>query len=354
MTQYPHILVIGGGLIGIANARAFMTRGARVTLIERQASIGHGAGFANSGMIHPSQAWPWVESGLDETVQLLAARSVVKLAKHAPNHLKQRMRSLSLPDIDRSGGCYQIFDNPRARNTAQTRYKQIGIHAQACEQISRPALYFPGDFSADAYAWCRAEINALCAEGLDLHLGAQVKLTPSNAGIKAVINENIISADHIILCAGHGTNTVLSPLDLHLPLQAVRGFALDFNAASLNMTLPKAPVMDAASRTALTIFRHTLRLSGTLGEVSARPLWQRWCHLMPELMRQLPRPRQVWSGDRPVSLLGRPFITETPHKGLWVNTGHGHMGWTLSMASGELMAQMILDGETAPDFAWPQ
>jgi len=121
MTQYPHILIIGGGLIGIANARTFITRGAKVTLIEQQASIGRGAGYANSGMIRPSQAWPWVESGLDETVQLLAARRVAILAKNAPDHLKQRMQSLSLPDIDRSGGCYQIFDSMSARNTAKTK-----------------------------------------------------------------------------------------------------------------------------------------------------------------------------------------------------------------------------------------
>jgi len=354
MTQYPHILIIGGGLIGIANARTFITRGAKVTLIEQQASIGRGAGYANSGMIHPSQAWPWVESGLDETVQLLAARRVAILAKNAPDHLKQRMQSLSLPDIDRSGGCYQIFDSMSARNTAKTRYQQIGIRAKESEQISRPALYFPDDFSGNAYAWCRAEIEALIADGLDLRLNAQIKLSASNSGIKAIVNEKIISADHIILSAGHGTNAALSPLNLSLPLQAVRGFALDFNASSIDMPLPEAPVMDAGSRTALTIFGHTLRLSGTLGEVSARPLWQKWCHLMPELMQQLPPPHRIWSGDRPVSLLGRPFIGETPHKGLWVNTGHGHMGWTLSTASAELMARMILDDQTAPDFAWPK
>jgi D-amino-acid dehydrogenase len=70
-------------------------------------------------------------------------------------------------------------------------------------------------------------------------------------------------------------------------------------------------------------------------------------------MQALPRPDRVWSGDRPVSLLGRPIISESPIKGLWVNSGHGHMGWTLSMASGELIAQMIFDGQSAPAFSWP-
>lgn len=354
MTQSPHILIIGAGLIGLANARAFIARGARVTIAERQSEIGRGAGFANSGMIHPSQAWPWVESGLSEAAQLTASRSVAALAEQAPKLIKQRMQALSLGDVKRRAGCYQIFQDATARQKAKTRYETIGIDAEATQKLSHPALYFPDDFSGNAYDWSRAEIAALIKDGVSLHTNANITLSRSPTGVKAAVNGQNISADHIILSAGHGTEAALKPLGLRLPIKAVRGFALDFDASHIDMHLPEAPVMDAASRTALTIFGNVIRLSGTLGEVSARPLWQRWCRLMPELMRQLPRPHYVWSGDRPVSLLGRPIISEAPLKGLWVNTGHGHMGWTLSAASAELMARMILEGQTAPEFAWPQ
>jgi len=140
-----------------------------------------------------------------------------------------------------------------------------------------------------------------------------------------------VAADHIILCAGHKTNELLAPLGLNLPIKPVRGFAIDFNPNGFDLSdLPQAPVMDAASHSALTLFENHLRLSGTLGEQSARPLWQRWCELMPDVMAQLSAPQRIWSGYRPVSALGRPIISQSPLQGLWVNSGQ------------------------SPAFAWPE
>ncbi len=355
MTQHPHILIIGAGLIGIANARAFISRGAQVTLVEQKSAIGCGAGFANSGMIHPSQAWPWVQSGLCDKAQLAAAQSIAKLARHAAKQTKARMAALSLVGQAREPGCFQIFDNEAARAAALARYNLIHIKTEISQQFSRPALYFPDDFSGDAYQWCRAEINALIADGLTLHLGEKLSLIPDLVGFSVRLNGNIIKADHVIICAGHSVNTLLSPLNLSLPVIPIRGFALDFDAQGLDLSsLPKAPIMDAASRTALTRFDTTLRLSGTLGERSAAPLWQRWCRLIPDIMRRLPSPHQVWSGERPICALGRPVISQSPLKGLWVNGGHGHMGWTLALPSAALMARMILDGDAAHKFSWPK
>ena len=100
--------------------------------------------------------------------------------------------------------------------------------------------------------------------------------------------------------------------------------------------------MDAESRSAMTVLGQTLRFSGTLGEASAQPLLKRWFHLAPDIMSVLSPAREIWSGLRPISPRGRPYISATPIPNLWVNTGHGHMGWTLCTGSGELMSEMIL------------
>jgi D-amino-acid dehydrogenase len=354
MNQPPHILIIGAGLIGLATARACINRGARVSIIEKQAHIGCGAGFANSGMIHPSQAWPWVAGGMNNSAQLAAARDVAALSHQAAGLLKQRMNALSLADINRNQGCYQIFDDEALRNIYAARYEHIGTAAEKQTHIARPALYFPDDFSGSAYAWSRAEAAALIAEGVRIKTQITPSLKPAQHGAAISLNGEDIKADHIILCAGHRSNLALKPVGLHLPITPIRGFSLDFDASNIDLSpLPNAPVMDTSSRTALTRFGRVIRLSGSLGAASAQPLWQRWCQLIPDIMQALPRPDRVWSGDRPVSLLGRPIISESPIKGLWVNSGHGHMGWTLSMASGELIAQMIFDGQSAPAFSWP-
>ena len=102
--------------------------------------------------------------------------------------------------------------------------------------------------------------------------------------------------------------------------------------------------MDAQSHSALTIFKDHLRLSGTIDEEDAKPLLRRWAVLAPAIFGALQPATHLWTGQRPMSEAGRPYISSTSIKGLWVNSGHGHMGWTLSAGSGQLMADMILSG----------
>ena len=354
MAQPQHILIIGAGLIGLATARACVNSGAKVTLVERQSFTGHGAGFANSGMIHPSQAWPWVTGDLNIGAQLQAARNVADLARTSVTSLKDRMVKLGLSDIKRETACYKIFESHEARNLAKDQYSQIDIQTQDSVILGRPALIFPNDFSGSAYDWSQAETQALRQDGVTLQTNAQVTLGEKDGHATVSIDECHVRADHIILCTGYSTNKLLHPLKLNLPIKPVRGFALDFDMAGLDVTsLPQAPIMDAKSHSALTLFGKTLRLSGTLNEQTAHPLWQRWCHLSPNLMSNVSDPKRIWSGFRPVSELGRPIITQSPLKNLWVNSGHGHMGWTLCMASGQLMADMVIAGQSNSNFSWP-
>ena len=132
-------------------------------------------------------------------------------------------------------------------------------------------------------------------------------------------------------------------------MKAMRGFSVNFDKP--DMALPYAPLMDSKTHSAMTIFEDHLRLSGTLNEESARPLLQRWCELAPDIMRALKPAKEIWSGLRPMSKAGRPYIGRTSVPGLWVNTGHGHMGWTLCAGSGDLIARMIVDGATDERFA---
>lgn len=364
MSNQPHIHIIGGGLIGLATARACLDQGASVTVFEHQSQTGHGAGFSNSGMIHPSQSWPWVTGHLDEGAQLQAARHVASLSENAATLLKSRMRALGLDDLSRGPGCYKIFEDIELRSRAHKHYNQIGIQSENKELLSRPALYFPDDFSGNAYHWSAAETLALRQDGAVIKTGVNSEIRMSQDKACVFINDAPIEADHIIICAGYKTNSLLAPLEVSLPIKAVRGFALNFDITKLKPSalmpdtgkeapLVDVPIMDAQTHSALTLFGGQLRLSGTLGEQSARKLWQRWCEIMPDIMGQLNTPQLVWSGQRPVCALGRPIIAQSPHIGLWVNSGHGHMGWTLSMASGELIADMVLNGKQDKRFTWP-
>ena len=168
------------------------------------------------------------------------------------------------------------------------------------------------------------------------------------------VGRDIYAADHVILAAGVKSFIIASEFGIDVPIYGDTGFALNFVKPE-GVCLPDIPLMHASSRSAFTVFSHRVRLSGTMREDNAEALRDIWEGIAPNLMRSLGEPiGKPWRGVRPMSLAGRPYIGETTLSGLWVNSGHGHMGWTLCMGSGELMANMIMRGSQDPRFALPQ
>jgi len=238
---------------------------------------------------------------------------------------------------------------------AQSEYEAIGIKTELrshpVKTLGHLALYFPDDRSGNAYEYGLALAKDVEAKGGVFIYGASdLRLRSGDKGVTAQLRGHIFHCDHIVVCAGPQSPRVLDQLGLTLSLNNVRGFAVNF--ARPNMVLPEAPLMDGVSRSAMTVLGDTLRLSGTLGEISAHPLLKRWFDLAPNVMAALSPAKEIWSGLRPVSPLGRPYISGTSLPNLWVNTGHAHMGWTLCAGAGELMSGMILEGKKDPRFSY--
>lgn len=352
MTSSPHIIILGAGLIGLSTADALLRRGARVTVIERQSAVMRGASFANSGMIHPSQACNWAgpanDPAVDAAVQDLAVRSMALL--------QERMSGLGLTDmLARAPGCFQLFDHDADVDQAFARLQARGIRAerraQSAQTFDRPALFFVGDRSGDAHHYGQALARSVMAQGGDVHVAAHTpEITMGEDGrATLVVGQDHWTPDALVVACGAQSADVLRAVEIDLPVSPVRGWAADFTVPD-GIEVPDVPVMDAASRSALTRFTDRLRLSGTWGEDSVEPLLARWAQIAPDLMTAVGAPLQVWSGLRPVSAVGRPYIGQTTVSNLWVNAGHGHMGWTLCAGSGALLADMICDGQSDSRF----
>jgi len=353
MSQSPHIVILGAGLIGLSSADALLRRGARVTVVERGAAVMRGASFANSGMIHPSQACSWSgganEAAADAAVQALALRSLDIMQAYPP--------AIGLDAMaQRAPGCLQVFEQAADADLAFSRLNARGIAVEARQPstgtFDRHAIFFPDDRSGDARLYGEALARAVAELGGDIRLGVDpVDLYIANDGHAALrIGDESLEPDGIVVACGAQSANALAAVGITLPVTPVRGWSIDY-ARPEGIALPDAPVMDAVSRSALTVFSDRLRLSGTWGDDSEAPLLARWRRLAPDLMAALGAPLQVWSGLRPVSALGRPFIGAASIPGLWVNAGHGHMGWTLCAGSGALMAEMICGVSTDSRFS---
>lgn len=351
-----HIIVLGAGLIGLCTAYSLHQKGTRVTVIEAQNGPCQGTSYSNSGMIHPSQAKSWAPNETATKEASTAAQVTVDLAKRSAALLQPLITSLGRPA--RPNGCIQIFPNLDAARQAQTDFNSIGIRADILldpiETLNHPACLFPDDNSGNAKAFGNALAADLAQKGVSFLYNIDNFAIRQNdqADLKVMAGKRHLSCDHIVLAAGHQTVSVLDQIDLRMQLDPVAGMALDFDLPEDMSDFPSRPIMDAHSRTALTIFEDCIRISGGWNVTSAQTLLDHWEKLAPQIMERLKTPRSTWTGYRPVSPVGRPYISATSRKGVWVNTGHGHMGWTLCAGSGELMAEMILEGRQDKRFSF--
>ena len=349
MANNSDILIIGAGLIGLSTADHLLRRGYSVTVLDAASSPGAGASYCNSGMIHPSQARPWTEDEID--MDQIAA--VHQMAVRSASLLKVQMAELGLADRQRPEGCLQLFDDPKLGEQAKADYEAVGGRADRYKgewDFSRFALRFPDDASGNPYIYCHALFDDLLSRGVTFRFGHAAELSLKADRIRAIAGGKDYSAAHIVLAAGAHSKTITAPLNISIPIRPVRGFALNFSKP--NIALPEIPVMHAESRSALTVFDDHVRLSGTVGEDDPKVLLTIWNKIAPKIVASLGQPTLSWSGDRPVSSLGRPIISQTPIDGLWVNAGHGHMGWTLCAASGEHLADLLAGEVKENPFAW--
>ena len=350
MAKKFDISVIGAGLIGLSTADHLERAGYVVTVYDAASGPGAGASYCNSGMIHPSQARPWLVS--DAALERMS--DVHRLAKRSAALLKTRMTELGMSDSHRPDGCLQLFDSPVSREQAEHDFEKLGVQADRYRgrwDLTGHTLNFPEDSSGNPYTYCHALFDDLLSRGVTFRFDQEVRLTTDDGRIAVVAKEHTHRPDHVVLAAGAQSKMLVQPIGFDIPVTPVRGYALNFTKP--DTALPEVPVMHAESRSALTVFDNHVRLSGTVGEKRPDALLKIWSQIAPEIVKEFGAPTLEWHGDRPTSDLGRPIIGPSPIEGLWINTGHGHMGWTLCAGSAEHLAGLI-EGEIGNNpFALP-
>ncbi len=351
-----HILVIGAGLIGLCTAYSLLKRGAEVTLIDSKSGPCLGTSFSNSGMIHPSQSKSWTPAKTISEDEMNATKVTVDLAKQSALLIRPIFKILGVPIL--SEGCVQIYDDLDAARMAQVKFQKRDIRTNILldpiETLDRPACLFPDDFSGNARAFGVKLAHYLKTQGVAQHYKiTKFESRPSDHNsIKVRMNELQFSCDHIVVAAGIYTGNILRKFDLNMKIKAIPGVALNFEHPADMTGFPSRPIMDYNSRTALTVFDDCVRISGGWNIDSPNQILERWRIVAPGLLKRLGSPSSSWVGYRPVSPVGRPYISSTSKTGIWVNSGHGHMGWTLCAGSGDLMARMILEGHQDQRFSF--
>jgi D-amino-acid dehydrogenase len=397
MVRTHDVLVLGAGVVGVSTAIHLQKLGKSVGLIDRRGP-GEETSYGNSGAIEASSVLPYPFPKLSQVIDIArdrdsSARTDLKyLAQVLPFVLRLRRETTParreagaralrpllqrvvaehkdlLGPADgmkylREKGWIRIFKTEAAYNAdalTRTLAREFGIDFEtltpqdmvAIEPHLKPAyaramwmkntatVTSPGNVTK-AYA------NLFTRDGGAFYRGEGTSLRQDvSGGWTVTTHDGEVTAPEVVVALGPWSMDVLRPLGYRFPLGIKRGYHQHFKAEG-NATLTRAIVDGSAGVVIAPMdqgYRITTGAEFTDRDAPPNPT---------QIQRVLPRARELfalgepveteaWMGRRPCFADSLPIVDRAyNHKGLWLNFGHGHLGFTLGPVTGHLLAQVM-------------
>ena len=219
---------------------------------------------------------------------------------------------------------------------------------------------YPDDESGDAYKFT-TELAKLCAaKGVKFEFGVSIeRLSTQNDRITAVkTRSSSIEADAYVLALGSYSPLLARPLGIDLPIYPLKGYSVTMPvknpAAAWTVSLS-----DEAHKLVLSRLGDRLRIAGTaelngydtsINAVRCEAIVKRVMELFPGAGD--PAQATFWSGLRPATPSNIPCVGRTKYPNLYLNTGHGTLGWTHACGSGRALADIVSGRKPEVDFAF--
>jgi D-amino-acid dehydrogenase len=397
-------LVIGGGLLGVTSAWYLQERGFAVTVLERREATALETSYANGGLITPSQSDPWNGPGTalnlikwlgrDDSPLLLrpgalpgmwrwgleflassrmkywwpATEANLRLGLYSAAALRELRAQLKLDYQHLSRGTLKVFRNAEyleassllARSLAPIGLNHRLLSAEEAVQLEpllgamsgelAGAIHYPDDESGDAHIFCRELEARACEAGVQFRFGTEItRIVPGPANITGLRTaKEMLQADVYILAAASFSPALVAPLGVRLSVYPVKGYSVTLPATGVTLGLP---LVDFEHKIVVTPLGDRLRVAGTaeFAGFSSAANPGRSANIVTHAMRLLPqlagrvRPEdiQYWNGLRPMTADGPPLVSRTRYRNLFVNTGHGPLGWTMAAGSSRALADLV-------------
>lgn len=329
--------------------------------------------------------WRWSLRFLWQAQSRLCHRNmghIIALSLSSRAALQQLRASTPIEYDHARSGILHLYTEPSEFAWAQRQMavmqgygcERRALSAQECLQYE-PALQglssallggilTPGDDSGDAHQFT-VNLSRLCAAaGVRFEFGQNIeRLVLAQGRVVAVETRKADQArqswpvDHVVVALGCGSARLLRPLGLWLPVYPAKGYS-----ATLDLENPEhAPSMSLTDDKHKLVFSRLgdrLRVAGTaefsgydesLNLVRCEALLKRTQALFPAL-RWRPDPH-FWAGLRPATPNNVPLIGRTRWPNVYLNTGHGTLGWTMACGSGLALAQLVAGQK--PEIVFP-
>ncbi|AYX95028.1 D-amino acid dehydrogenase [Acinetobacter baumannii] len=401
------VIVLGSGVIGVASAYYLARQGAEVTVLDRQSGPAEETSFGNAGQISPGYSTPWAAPGipfkavkwmfqhhaplainldgsmwqLQWMAQMLKncnpqsyavnKERMMRVAEYSRDCLRELRKDTGIHYENRAKGTLQLFRKEAQMEAVQrdiSVLEECGVSYELlnANELGRvePALanaqdklvgglHLPNDETGDCYLFTNALAQIAKELGVNFQFNQNVeKLIVEGDQIKGVqVNGKVLTADRYVLAFGSYSRDFLKPLDLQLPVYPVKGYSLTIPIVDPAFA-PQSTVLDETYKIAITRFDQRIRVGG-MAELSGFNLGlneDRRATLQMVTQDLFPggdmAQASFWTGLRPMTPDSTPIIGATRFKNLFLNTGHGTLGWTMACGSGKLISDIVLNHKT--------
>ncbi len=311
------------------------------------------------------------------------ARAVAILAAHSGRCLRALRERTGLDYEQRTRGILHLLHTTAALRQSQVKLEMLsahGIRARLCTpgecgeidpalQSLVPGLagglYAPDDESGNALLFTQGLVERARVAGVTFRFGLQVEALHAVEGHLRGVRvraddgtEGQLGADAYVLCLGSHGARLTARLGLHLPIYPVKGYSVSLAIRDAKRA-PEVSLTDEARRIVCSRLGDRLRVAGT-AEIGGfdTSIDERRCRQLIDWAEQSfpgaldPTAPSPWAGLRPVTPSNVPIIGRSSYPELWLNTGHGSLGWTLACGSAHLLSELLC-GKPTPVPGFP-
>ncbi|WP_027857239.1 D-amino acid dehydrogenase [Marinobacterium jannaschii] len=405
------IVILGSGVVGVTSAWYLAKEGHEVTVIDRQPSAALETSFANAGQVSPGYSAPWAAPGVpakavkwlmqdlaplaiqpkldpamykwmlkmlsncSEAAYRVNKSRMLRVAEYSRDCLVDLRNSLDIDYDQRQQGTLQLFRSEKQVASSlndQQILDECGVDYQVMSQAdciaAEPALAhvkekivgglrLPGDETGDCYKFTTALARECEALGVTFKFNTDINnlVVEGDDVVGVDTSAGRITADRYLVAMGSYSPLLLSQVGIKVPVYPIKGYSLTLPLLDESRA-PVSTVMDETYKIAITRFKDRIRVGGT-AEITSYDLER------PEKRRANVdfvvsdlfggggdlEQAEFWCGLRPMTPDGTPILGGTRYKSLYLNTGHGTLGWTMATGSGRVVSDLICGKKTDID-----
>ncbi|MEG3753856.1 D-amino acid dehydrogenase [Psychromonas arctica] len=408
------VLILGSGVIGVTSAWYLAKSGHDVTVVDRQSTVANETSFANAGQISPGYSAPWAAPGipikamkwliqelaplkinfkdLDTETMLWMTKMVancntsdyhinksrmMRVAEYSRDCLRDIRREINIEYDHRTQGTLQVF---RTDSQVQSAKKDIQVLTECGVDHTvlsaddclgyEPALkhtinkivgglHLPNDETGDCHQFV-TELSKDCERmGVKFMMDTNIQKLNKQGGeiVSVSTDKGELTADSYLMALGSYSTHMLANVGIKVPVYPIKGYSLtlpieDFSAA------PESTVMDETYKVAITRLGDRIRVGGTaeISSYNMALLEKRRKNIEFSIADLFPHAADLakaefWTGLRPMTPDGTPILGKTNIDNLFLNTGHGTLGWTMSLGSAKFVSDVMNDKQPEIDDA---